>query len=265
MIELIYKLQEIIMTNLVFTIPTVLKVILIAAVAFPFSWWFSNLFEQRLKKQINSYLATLASRVLFYVSNIAIVLYLLPFLGIQISGILGAAGILGIGLGFAAQTSISNIISGIFLIMEDSFEIGDKIMFDNKIGTVDSITIFSVCLHTDDNKLLRIPNEALLKNSFINLTYFPNRRIDIKITLPNEVKTANALEIIQDVLKSNNHFLSDPAPSCYVKEIKSNAVIIEVQAWGKKVKVNESYAQFVNHLKKRFEKEHIIGGITISN
>lgn len=253
------------MTHFLDSIPVSVKVLLIAGIAFPISWRFSVLFEQRLKKQIKPYLAILASRILFYATNICIALYLLPFLGIQVSNILGAAGIVGIALGFAAQTSISNIISGIFLIMEDSFEIGDKIMFDNKVGTVDSITIFSVCLHTDDNKLFRIPNEALLKNSFMNLTYFPNQRVDVKITVSNETKAAIALEIIQEVLERNDHFLKNPAPTYSLKEIKNSGAIIEVQAWGKKVKVDQSYAQFVNHVQTRFNKEHIIGGITITN
>lgn len=253
------------MTHILYNLSPLAKVFIIALIAFPISWWFSTIFKAKLTKQINPYLAKLAARILFYVVNTMLILYLLPLLGIHITEILGAFGIVGIALGFAAQTSISNIISGIFLIMEDSFEIGDKIMFDNKIGTIDSINIFSVCLHTDDNKLFRIPNEALLKNSFVNLTYFPNRRIDIKITLPHEVKTSEALEIVQAAVRSNNHFLDEPAPSFSVKEITNNAVIIEIKAWGKQLKVDESYTQFVQHLQKQFEKNHIMGGITITN
>ena len=76
----------------------------------------------------------------------------------------GTAGIAGIAIGFASQTSVSNIISGIFLISERPFSVGDQIQVGTTKGIILSIDLLSVKLRTFENQLIRIPNESLIKS-----------------------------------------------------------------------------------------------------
>lgn len=122
-----------------------------------------------MHNRVRSHIALLIYNIVFYGSLGLIIVSILQDLGL--TSLLGAASIVGIATGFAAQTGLSNIISGIFLLVEDIFEINDTIMFGDKItGTVESIDLFSVKLRTPDGKLVRIPNEALLKNPVTNLS-----------------------------------------------------------------------------------------------
>jgi small-conductance mechanosensitive channel len=82
---------------------------------------------------------------------------------LNLGAILGAAGVAGIAIGFAAQTSLSNIISGFFLIGERPFELGDVIEIDGISGTVDTIDLLSLTLRTFDNRSVRIPTKPSLR------------------------------------------------------------------------------------------------------
>lgn len=114
-------------------------------------------------------------KIIRYTGFIVIVFTVFHRLGIDISAMLGAAGIAGVAIGFAAQTSISNVISGLFVITERTFKINDIIEVSGTMGTVQSINLLSVILKTFDNQYVRIPNETIIKANLINYSQFPYR------------------------------------------------------------------------------------------
>ena len=102
-------------------------------------------------------------------------------LGFKLSVLLGAAGVLTVAVGFASQTSASNIISGLFLLGERPFSVGDVIRVGSTTGEVLSIDLLSAKLRTFENLFVRIPNETLIKSEVTNLSRLPVRRLDLKI------------------------------------------------------------------------------------
>ncbi|MFH1841637.1 MAG: mechanosensitive ion channel domain-containing protein, partial [bacterium] len=125
--------------------------------------------------------AMLIRRIVFYGLLLLVFMLCLNQLGLQLGVLLGAAGILTVAIGFASQTSASNLISGIFLIAERPFVVGDVITVDNTTGEVLSVDLLSVKLRTFDNLYVRIPNETIIKTQVTNLTHFPIRRFDMQI------------------------------------------------------------------------------------
>ena len=118
----------------------------------------SKLPEEKISLQKKTFIQKICKYFLFFLS----VIIILSMFGIKLSAIWGAAGVAGVALGFAAQTSVSNLISGIFVITEGSLKIGDIIVVDNITGIIDSINLLSVRIHTFDNQMVRIPNSQLL-------------------------------------------------------------------------------------------------------
>jgi small-conductance mechanosensitive channel len=114
---------------------------------------------------------------------------------------LGAAGVLGIVLGIASQTSVGNIVSGLFLISEKPFEIGDLIRVGTTTGVVYSIDLLSIKLKTFDNLVIRIPNQSIITNEVTNITKFPIRRMNISVS----VAYKEDLTKVEEVLKSIAH------------------------------------------------------------
>ncbi len=133
-------------------------------------------------------------------------------MGFRISALLGATGILTLAFGIASQTSMSNLVSGIFIIGEKPFEIGDTINLNGITGEIVSIGFMSVRLRTSENTMIRVPNETLIKSSIINLSHYAERCLLIPVGIGytadiNQVKT-----LLLDLLNSHPLCLKNPAP-----------------------------------------------------
>ena len=121
----------------------------------------------------------------------------LNHMGLNLGAVLGAAGVAGIAVGFAAQTSLSNIISGFFMIGERPFELGDIIEVDGIAGTVDTIGLLALTLRTFDNRSVRIPNETLVKTKLINIPRHPIRRFNLDIGVAYDENIGHVLKVTQ--------------------------------------------------------------------
>ncbi len=158
-----------------------IRVVLLIIVGLPLVLFFSKLLRKTITKRHTPQKGMIASKVFYYTGVVIILFSVLNEFGFKLTHLLGAAGIIGIAIGFAAQTSFSNIISGFFLMTEQPFVVNDIITVGDVVGQVLSIDILSIKMRTFDNKLVRIPNETILKGQVTNITHFPIRRVDIKI------------------------------------------------------------------------------------
>ena len=199
----------------------------------------------------------LIQKVFFYSGLVIIFLTLLNYLGVSIAAILGAAGIAGIAIGFAAQTSISNIISGLFLISENTFEVGNLIQSGSTTGTVMSIDLLSIKIRTLDNRLVRIPNESIIKNELINITRFPIRRVDINISVAYKEKVEKVREVLFDIAKKNPYSLDNPEPLFLFKAFGESGLDILFGIWISKTDYLELKNSIMIEIKNRFEEEKI--------
>lgn len=151
------------------------------------------------KKRFTAQTSMLIRKAIFYFGSILIIMTVLYQMEFKLTAILGAAGIAGIAIGFASQTSISNIISGLFLISEKPFAVGDLIQIRDTKGIVLSIDLLSAKLRTFDNQYIRIPNETLIKNQVTNVTLFPVRRLDIKLGIAYKEDLSKVREVLLDI------------------------------------------------------------------
>jgi small-conductance mechanosensitive channel len=141
----------------------------------------------------------IAGKLLLYPGLLLILISVLHQLQFSLTPLLGAAGILGIALGFASQTSVSNVISGFFLIAEGPFEVDDFVQIGDTTGRVLSIDTLSVKLRTFDNRFVRIPNEAIIKSQVTNITRFPIRRLDLNIGVAYKENVERVREVLLEV------------------------------------------------------------------
>jgi len=136
--------------------------------------------ERVLRRTMEPTQVFLIRRIVYYVLLALVLASVLVEMGFDLSVLLGAAGILTVALGFASQTSASNLISGLFLVVERPFAIGDTIRIGNHTGEVLAIDLLSTKLRTFDNLFVRVPNESVMKGEVVNFTRFPIRRVDLR-------------------------------------------------------------------------------------
>lgn len=168
-----------------------------------------------------------------YAGFAVMVLTVFHRLGIDIRALLGAAGIAGVAIGFAAQTSISNIISGLFVITERAFRINDVIEVEGTIGTVQSINLLSVILKTFDSQYVRIPNETIIKANLINYSQFPYRRVKTELGVAYGTDLRKLEQILVSVAKNNAFIIDDPAPSILWTSFSTSSIDLTLMAWTK--------------------------------
>ena len=168
-----------------------------------------------------------------YAGFAVMVLTVFHRLGIDISALLGAAGIASVAIGFAAQTSISNIISGLFVITERAFRINDVIEVEGTIGTVQSINLLSVILKTFDSQYVRIPNETIIKANLINYSQFPYRRVKTELGVAYGTDLRKLEQILVSVAKNNAFIIDDPAPSILWTSFSTSSIDLTLMAWTK--------------------------------
>ena len=184
-----------------------------------------------LLKKMSIQTQHIIKKAIDYSAFVTIVLTVFHRLGINVSGLLGAAGIAGIAIGFAAQTSVSNVISGLFVITERAFKIGDIIEISGIIGTVQSIDLLSVALKTFDSQYVRVPNETIIKANLINYSHFPLRRIKTELSVPYGIDLRRVETILIDTAKKNRFIVDDPAPSVLWTAFASSGISCALLAW----------------------------------
>ena len=108
--------------------------------------------------------------------------------GWDISAIIVSLGIVGIAVGFAARDTLSNFISGMFILIDKSFKIGDIIEISGKSGTVMKLGFRVTTIKTTDNKIINIPNSNFSKNIYLNYTSEETRRVELDVNIPYEME-----------------------------------------------------------------------------
>jgi small-conductance mechanosensitive channel len=173
----------------------------------------------------------LLRRVTFYLVAGLFVASAMTQLGFDMGVLLGAAGILTVAIGFASQTSASNVISGLFLLGEKAFAVGEFIRIGNTTGEVMSIDLLSVKLRTFDNLYVRVPNENLVKSEITNLTRYPIRRVDLQIGVAYKEDMDHVRSVLMEVADRNPLSLEEPAPVFIYQGYGESALTFQFSVW----------------------------------
>lgn len=178
-------------------------------------------------------------------------------LGFDLGILLGAAGVLGVAIGFASQTSASNLVSGLFLLGERPFGVGDVVRIGTTTGEVISIDLLSAKLRTFDNLFVRIPNETLIKTELTNLTRFPIRRADIAIGVAYKEDIERVRDVLMAVADRNPLCLEEPAPLFIFTGYGESALELQFSVWGARENFLALRSSIQHEIKQAFDTEGI--------
>lgn len=215
------------------------------------------LIRKVLAKRLSLQWKMLLNKGIVYAGIIIILLMVLETMGVSLKALLGAAGIAGVVIGFASQTSVGNIISGLFLVTEKPFEIGDLIKVGDKMGSVYSIDLLSVKLKTLDNLLIRIPNQTLISTEITNVTRFPIRRMDIVVGVAYKEDLKRVMEILKQLAVENVNVLNEPEPLILLKDFGESSIDILYGLWFEKSNYLVVRNSMIQAIKETFDREGI--------
>jgi small-conductance mechanosensitive channel len=207
----------------------------------------------RFKKDLTA--AYLLRDIVKFATYFVAFMIILQFFGINLGGTLLSLGIIGIAVSLAAQEILSNLFSGIILILGNTLKSGDKVEINNKTGIVKGISIISTKLIDDTGDTLVVPNSSLTNNTYIR--YKPNDecRVDIIVGLPLDMDLEEFREYIIERILSYDGVDSNKTPRIFAKEIMYEESKIKVSFWIKEYSTRDEYKLIIaNEIRKYLDR-----------
>jgi small conductance mechanosensitive channel len=147
-------------------------------------------------------------------------------------GIFASAGVVGIFLGFAAQTTMSNLVAGVIIAFAQPVRLGDNVTIDDEYGTVESISLFYTTIRTWDNRRLVIPNKLLSDKTIRNYTLSDPRMPAIVLLRLDYVADVGVIRnLFLEEARAHPLFLPEPEPSVQVIDADERGISVRLTAW----------------------------------
>lgn len=144
---------------------------------------------------------------------------------------LTAAGVFTVIIGFAVKDVAANFISGVFILIDRPFAVGDFIKVGDNTGVVESISLRTTCLVSVDGPMIHIPNSVVAVQPTTNYTTAQDRRINFNISIANEADIGQAIEVIEQLLASEEGLLPERAQLVLVNEVREYAVDLMIMCY----------------------------------
>lgn len=225
------------------TFGKVITAVLILVIGYWLAGWVTKLLEpifvKRFKIERNQ--ANLVRRWLRVVLVFSLTLFSLVSVKIPLTIFAFAGGALAIGLGFGLQTILKNFVSGIIILFERPFRVGDVLDVAGQRGTVASIGIRSSVLQLWDGTETLIPNSALLENNLTNWTY-TNRAVRFTVTVGVAYgsDTRRVIQLLGEIAERHGLVEKDPKPQVLFTNFGASSLDFELRFWVDVVKANSA-------------------------
>jgi small-conductance mechanosensitive channel len=202
-------------------------------------------------KRVSRQSSMIVNKIISYSGMTVLLFVVLSELGVNVTALLGAAGILGIALGVASQKSVGNMVSGFFLLSEKPFEVGDAVKIGGQVGSVMDVDLLAVKIKTFDNMLVRIPNEVIISKEVTNITRFPLRRLDTALTVAYGTDLSELEIALRALALEIPLILDEPDPFFLIKDFTERGITLTYGVWFLK----ENYADVKNAIAKAILKK----------
>lgn len=224
--------------------------------------WVAKLFTKLLskvlrKRNVEPTLIGFLSSALKFTLYLFVIIAAVGQLGVETTSFIAVLGAAGLAVGLALQGSLSNLASGIMLVIFRQIKVGQFIDGGGASGTVEKIGIFNTTLVTIDNKVIYIPNSKLINDNIVNYNEKEIRRVDMVFGISYSDDIAKAKVIINSILTVDSRILKDPAPQVVVAKLDASSVNINVRPWVNTPDYWDVHFDLLELIKKKFDEEKI--------
>ncbi len=188
-----------------------------------------------------------------------VVTLVLNQVGVETASIIAVLGTVGLAIGLALQGTLSNIASGVMLMLFKPFTIGQYIEAGGHSGTVKAVNLFTTELATPDNVQIIMPNNAVWGSSVVNYSHHATRRADFTIGISYSDSIEKAMSTLHHVIRNEPRINSEPEAQVVVSELADSSVNITVRVWV----ASGDYWPVKFDLTRRFKEEFDKAGISI--
>lgn len=157
--------------------------------------------------------------------------YALGVVGVRVGPLLGALGVGGIALAFAAQDILQNLVAGVLLQLRRPFRVGDQIGSGDFEGTVDDVNLRTVELTSYDGLTVYLPNAEVLKTPIVNYTRTPISRTSLTVGVAYDTDLERVRRVLHAACGSAEGVREQPPPEVWVEEFAESSINLAVRYW----------------------------------
>jgi len=184
-------------------------------------------------KKINDLMARFILKLVNVIGWIFLIIAFLGRLGLDMGPVLAGLGITGVVLGFAFQDTIGNLLSGMMIVINAPFRIGDYIETGSFSGSVSDMDMICVILSTPDNRKITIANKLVWGSPIVNYSNVDRRRLGLTVSVAYGTNIQLAKDTIWKILNSYSEILPEPAPMVEVNTLAASSIDFAVRPWTK--------------------------------
>jgi len=183
--------------------------------------------SRRIDKSVHGMLTTAVKVALWALAIIIIA----SVLGIPTASLVAVLSIAGLALSLSLQNILSNLFSGITLLITRPCSVGDLIEVGGQLGTVTSVNMFYTVLNTLDNRVVNMPNSSVVSGTLVNYSREPLRRVDFTFNASYDDATEDVRAALLEAAQADSRVLADPAPFIVLGAYKDSSVEYIVRLW----------------------------------
>ncbi|MEQ9105086.1 MAG: mechanosensitive ion channel family protein [Rhodothermales bacterium] len=169
-------------------------------------------------------LESLVLKTMTVVAWTFIIIMVLAQFGVNVTALLAGLSIAGIALGFAAKDSLENFISGMTILIDRPFRVGDQVDVNGTYGTVQEITLRSTRLRTLNNEVMVMPNMLMINQKLVNHSIRGLLRIEVMFGIAYKEAPDEARRVVLATIEGDKRILEDPPPSVAVTQLNNSSV-----------------------------------------
>jgi small conductance mechanosensitive channel len=208
----------------------ILAALVILAVAFMVGRWLGKVLDRALERRhLDPPLRMLITRIVRLIVLAFALVLAAQNLGVEVMPLVAGIGVVGVGVGLAAQGVLGNVIAGLTIIFTHPFRVGEYVEVLGEEGQVERIELFTTTLmHLDRSKVV-IPNRKIVGEILHN--YGAMRQLDLTVSVAYDTNLPEVLTLLRGVLGRHPRVLKDPAPFLGVRELGDSAIDVAVRPW----------------------------------
>lgn len=179
-------------------------------------------------------------------------------LGVSVTSLLAAFSVVGLAASLAVQDSLSNLASGIMLLVTKPFKIGDYVEIDEVSGTVKMISLIHTRITTIDNKMIYVPNSKIIATKIVNYTQQEKRRVDLEISASYDAPIETVRQSLLEAVSAVGLFSDTPAPPfAAVLSFDESSIRYVVRAWVKTEQYWDAHFALLEQIKIAFDQNGV--------
>ena len=211
------------------------------------------------RARVDATLGGFLRNIAYAVMLVLVIMTALSAIGVPTTSMFAVLGAAGLAVGLALKDSLSNIASGVMLIVLRPFRVGDHVIAAGEEGIVDQVRVFQTKLRAFDHRVIVLPNSEITTAPIINYSTLPLRRLEVAVGVGYDDDLKRAREILLQIARDEALVEDEPAPFVQVKNLGESSVDLKLFAYAR----NADYGDALSNVIEAVRNELIGNGLNI--